>query len=187
MRRLALAAALLLLPLAAAAHLKVGPGSVGIPTGGGAPGTSVVLCQSAVQVPLITITTEAILGTCTIPAGVMGANGSVSVNAVFSNNNSGNNKTFRVRFGGIGGTLYAQTAQSTNISTKLINVIISNRNATNSQVGFATAAAFGSTAAVVTGAIDTTAAVDIVLTGQLANSADNAALESYVVTMARGN
>lgn len=62
------------------------------------------------------------------------------------------------------------------------------RNATNSQVGgptgndgFTTA-----TTAVVTAAIDTTAAVNIVLTAQLASAGETITLESYTVDVIRG-
>lgn len=146
----------------------------------------IVLARSAVQAPPgghTGNTTETALATITVPANVMGLDGSLCIGALFSNNNSGNNKTARIRYSAIGGTNYGQVSQTTNLSHRFINARISNRNAANSQVGYLGTGSFVSASAVVTSAVDTTASTTVVISGQLANSADNIALEQYQVVL----
>ena len=146
------------------------------------------LAHSAVAVSHTGDTNETTLATVTVPANAMGPNGYVEIEAIYSNNNSGNNKTPRIRFGGDAGTLYYAVAQTTNINMQTL-VRISNVNAANSQKGHtsATAVAYGATTgALTTSAVDTTAAVDIKLRGILANSGDTIALERYIVRVFYG-
>lgn len=140
------------------------------------------LARSAVQVPLTGTTVETALATVSVPANAMGANGILRITPLVSNNNSAGTKTTRVRFGGLAGTIYQSSAATTTLSTRL-QCQIHNRNATNSQVGASTAiTGFGVAAgAPVTSALDTTAAQDIVISGQLSNGADNMALEAYLI------
>lgn len=151
------------------------------------PVNSIVLGRSAVQSPAgghTGNTTETAFATITVPANVMALNGTLAVSAVWSNNNSGNNKTARIRYSTIAGTVYGQSSQTTNLTSRWIDLRISNRNATNSQVGYAvTPTAFSASTAAVTSAIDTTASTTVVLTGALANAGDNIALEQYQVVL----
>ena len=64
----------------------------------------VTLGTSAVQVATGAVTTEEVLATITIPAGIMGLNGRLRFSADGALTSSGNTKTIRVRFGGIGGS-----------------------------------------------------------------------------------
>lgn len=169
-------------PVAAQTVTYSGPGS-----GPSGAGPAVVLCQSAVAVAHTGDTNETALATCTIPANAMGPNGAVSISALWSNNNSGNNKTARVRYSTISGTTHVQTTQTTNLSNRWVNSRISNRNATNSQVGFVGGNALFAASAIVTSAVDTTVVTTVVLTGQLANSGDTITLESYVIELVWGN
>ena len=141
-----------------------------------------LLAASAVAVPLTGSTSETALATISVPANLLGPNGRLRVTYVASNNNNGNSKYIRLRLGGIAGTLFMTSANTTSI-TMSGQVVIANRNAANSQVGFG--GLFGgygaSGTAVVTAAIDTSAAVDLVLSGQLANSGDSLTLEHYSV------
>lgn len=133
-------------------------------------------------------TSETTLKTIQIPAGSMGANGSINIMQLVTYTNNANNKTFRTRFGGAGGTIYNGMVVTTT-ATGLYQTQIGNRNATNSQIGFASGVGAGTTGAswgftsgaTVTSAVDTTANVDVVLTAQLANSADTASVEGYIV------
>lgn len=144
-----------------------------------------VLGQSSVAVSCGADTTEDALATVTIPAGAMGANGRLRITTVWTMTNSANNKTMRVRLGGIAGTIYmtsTQTAQATLRDQREI----SNRNAQNSQVGAmsGTSGGFGlSTSAVVTSAVDTTADTTVVVTGQKASAGEALTLESYMVEL----
>jgi hypothetical protein len=140
-----------------------------------------VLAQSAVSVSHTGDLLEITLATITVPAGAMGANGCVIVEAQFSYPNSANVKTLRIKFGG---TTVANTAPTSSLQTNFRSRI-QNRNATNSQVAVNVgAASYGnSTGAIVTSAINTTAAVNITITVQLASAAETVVLESYLVIL----
>lgn len=144
--------------------------------------------QSAVQVPHTGNTAETTLATIQVPANAMGPNGRVRVTVLWSMTSSANNKTIRVRFGGTSGTIYQQQQLTTNQINRL-QAEWANRNATNSQVGGPAGASSGwggSSAAIVTSAVDTTANADIVISGQLANSGETIALEHYLVEIFPG-
>lgn len=141
------------------------------------------LDKDGTQRSLTGSTTETTLDTVTIPAGTLGANGVVEIIALWTLTNNANNKTPIIRFGGVSGTQYLAPVLTTT-ATFRSHVTIQNRNATNSQIGMnpATGTAFGTTTlAPQTSAVDTTAAVDIVFRGLLANAADSIALESMLV------
>lgn len=127
-------------------------------------------------------TAETTLATITIPAGMMGANGCVGVEALWSFSGAGGNRTPRIRFGGQ--QAYSVAATSTQLSGVIRRDIL-NRNAANSQVTASLSASggpYGTVADVVrVFAVDTSAAVDITLTIALANAADSAILEAYQV------
>lgn len=128
-------------------------------------------------------TTENILATVSIPAGAMGPNGFIEVVSLWSHTNSANIKTPRVRLGGIAGFAFINPSISTSASSQLY-CILRNRNSVASQVAHApsTTTMFGSTSsAVVTGAIDTSAAQDLVFTAQLALGTETLGLEAYIV------
>lgn len=148
-----------------------------------------ILAASAVKATHTGSTSETVLTTVSIPANAMGANGQVRVTSLFSNNNSVTAKTFRVRFGasgaGVGGTVFNSAANTTNLSYRA-NGTICNRNATNSQLLSINGAAGGwgvGAGAFSTTAVDTTAETEIALTVQLADGADTASLEGYLVEL----
>lgn len=129
-------------------------------------------------------TNETVLKTITVPAGAMGPNGILRILSVWAFSGT-NTKTARVRFNGIGGTVYAAQAPTTQVSA-LLETIISNRNAANSQVGAGSGGTGGfgiQAGALITSAIDTTGAVDIVLTGQLTNTGETISVEAYHVEL----
>ena len=129
-------------------------------------------------------TTETTLATIEIPAGAMGANGILRVTTLWTTTNSANNKTQRVK---LDGTAFLAFVATTQLSHRHVT-IIQNRNSASSQVG-ATAAvanAFDASAsAVTTGAIDTTLAKNLTITGQLANAGESITLESYIVELVK--
>jgi hypothetical protein len=152
-------------------------------------GVAYVLAQSAVSVANTAVTTEEILATITVPANEMGPNGVIEIWAAWSNNNNGNSKTFRIRVGGIGGTAIFNTSNTTNITlmrpTHWMNVNSASSQRTSSALGQGggTGASGG---ALITTAVATTAAVDIVITGQKAVAGDTLSLDFYQVTVCYG-
>lgn len=141
----------------------------------------VQIFQSAVAVSHTGDTNETTLATITIPAGAMGANGSVEIICNWTYTSSANAKRLRIRFGGT--ALF--DSSPTNTSTFRSFTIIANRNSASSQVGSAAShGVFGSVAsASVTSAIDTTAAVDITITATHSLASEIIRLESYIVKL----
>lgn len=152
-----------------------------------------VVAKSAVAVSVGAVTTETVLATIAIPAGAIGPNGFVRFKCAFSNNNSGNNKTFKAYFGasgaGTGGTQLWTVVHTTNVSVIYVGGV-ANRNSASSQVSATnpvSATGLGSAAsALATSTVDTTAASEIVLTGTKANSGDTLTLEFYEVDIVYG-
>lgn len=140
----------------------------------------VTVAASAVAVTAPLDTVENALATVTVAANG-GVNAIWRVRSVWTLSGVGN-KVLRVRAGGIGGTAYLSTTQTTNV-TIVDEREIRNRNAANSQVGkSASLVAFGgTTAGIVTSAVDTTATWDIVFTAQKTTGAEAVVLESYQV------
>lgn len=144
-----------------------------------------VLGASAVAVSHTGNTNETALATVALPAGSMGANGLLRVTSLFTVTNSANNKTLRTRLGGISGTAFQSLTLTTN-ETNMSQRLIQNRNSQSSQVGSAAAVggSFGNSSnSVVTGAIDTASAQDVVISGQLANSGETITLQSYLIEL----
>jgi hypothetical protein len=146
-----------------------------------------VLASSGVAVPHTGNTNETALLTLSIPAGSMGANGWIQISSTWGFAGANNNRTPRIRLGGIGGTAFMAVAHASTILSFSDIRRIHNRHATNSQAGHNLASASGgvgaSSGAIITGALDTTTALDLVLSGQLTNGSDTIILESYVVEL----
>ena len=143
-----------------------------------------ILGASAVAVSGPADTNENILATITVPAGAMGLNGILRVTTLWTVTNSGNLKTLRARLGGIGGTDYMTIGLTAALSHHHV-VMIRNRGAANSQIGFTPSSIpFNtSTGANITSAIDTSAAQTFVITGQKASAGETITLESYLVEL----
>lgn len=148
------------------------------------PSATRILGSSAVAVSGAADTAENILATVTIPAGAMGLNGILRIYHNWTYTNSANNKTPRVRLGGIGGTVYASDVFTTTATWNDFRVI-QNRGAANSQVGSKSSSGIfaSSTAAAITSAIDTSAATTLVFTAQKATGAETMTLEQYMVEL----
>jgi hypothetical protein len=156
--------------------------------------TAYVLAKSAVAASNTAVTTEEALATITIPANAMGPNGFLRIFTAWTFTNSANTKTFRVRLGGISGTVFWQAAISTqNVFRDIF--LIANRNATNSQVGSHIVAAetagglgqLGGGNLYQTGTIDTSASTTLVITGQKGSSGETLTLEMYFVELFYGS
>lgn len=140
------------------------------------PGVSRALYADHVAASHTGNTSETTLKTYSIPANSLGANGWIEVylNAG-PHTNSANAKTYRVKYGG---TSFAALAATTSVTGKFI-IRISNMNVTNAQNSGTSSAGISSgfsTNAALTGTIDTTAAQDLTITGQLANSGESIAV-----------
>lgn len=144
-------------------------------------GVPYLLAQSAVASPVTGTTSETTLATITVPANALGPNGRVIVTAFFSMTNSANTKTLRMRWGGISGSVMTSSGLTTSATWRTEGEV-ANRNATNSQVTGPNNAAsvYNQTpTAITTASIDTTASVDIVITGTLTNTGETITLEYY--------
>lgn len=143
-----------------------------------------LLAASAVAASITGTLTETALATIPIPAGVLGLNGGIEIRSVWSTTNSANSKTMRTRLGGIGGSQFMTLAVTTSATTS-DERRIRNRNSASSQIGSAPAGTTGYLAntanTLPTGAVNTAAAVDLVLSAQLANTGETITLESYEV------
>lgn len=121
--------------------------------------------------------------TVPLPADMPGPHGTVRLETFWSYTNSGNIKTLRVRFGGTSGTSF-QLPQPTTTATAQILCIIRNAASKSAQIGFAPSSSNAfvtSTSAITTAAIDTSAAQDILIGGQLSNVGEFIKLEAYRV------
>lgn len=144
-----------------------------------------VLGASAVAVSHTGSTDETVFATVSIAAGAMSANAILRITTLWSYTNSANNKTGRIRLGGVSGTQFLSVAHTTSASFS-DSRLIRNRGATNSQVCTASASvsSAGTTGlAVTTGTVDMSVAQDLVLSGQLALGTETITLEGYLVEL----
>lgn len=133
--------------------------------------------------PLTGTTSKTTLVTVAVPAGLMGTNGKLRIQTLWSFTNSANNKILNVDFGGTSFT----TATATTTATGQIMTIIQNNNATGSQNAFASSASFGlATNSINGGSVDTTAAQNITIAGTLANSGETITLRGYSIEFLPG-
>ena len=142
-----------------------------------------VLAASAVAVSHTGNTNETVLATIPIPAGAIGPNGVLRVTSQWSYTNSANNKTLKVRLGGISGSIFFDTQQTTTAAYVDMGRLIHNVNSAAAQKsrGASVTGAGSTGTAHITRTVDTTVALDLVLTGQVANTGETVTLESYVV------
>lgn len=150
-------------------------------------GATRTIALAAPGASLTGTTAETTLATITIPAGVMGPNGQVEVEVLFTVTGSTNAKTPRVKFGGTAFYAPAITAAATLSVSGLVR--ISNKASVSSQIGFSAAANAGfggGTTASVTAAVNTASTITLLITGQLASSGETMVLESYAVRSTYG-
>lgn len=144
-----------------------------------------VLQASAVAIPHTGTTAETVLATINVPAGAMGTNGMLRISADWTMTNSANDKTLRIRLGGIGGTALTGTAFTT-VPNAFHRMIIANRNAANSQIATTDrnrATDVVSSYEIATAAINTAVAQTLVITGQLETAGETITLEHYLVEL----
>lgn len=145
-----------------------------------------VLARSSEQATAPANTSENILASITVPAGLMGDSGTIALtDSVWSCTSSANNKNIRARLGGVSGTLFGPAVTMTNVTSGRLMCNISNRGTSNANIGTSISSRgidnLLNTIAPVTGTVDTSVAQTLVLTGQKASSGESLALESYTV------
>ncbi len=141
------------------------------------------IAQSGAAVSHTGTTSETTIATIAIPANVMGSNGKVRIEALFSY--SGGLGTWRPRFKFGGTTFHEQAAFSSGGLSARLDSQFTNANATNAQVAAALIQAnFASNAnAYTTMAIDTTSSQNLTITMELGNAGDTVVLRSYTVEL----
>lgn len=150
--------------------------------------TPYVVMQSGVAVSVAADTNENATDTITLPA--MGANSTVRVKFAFAYTSSTNAKTVRVRLGGIGGSVLFTGASVNSTSGQYDEMILQNRNATNSQ-GASVMAAHTNSGGTLTGvsqtsAIETNAGTTLVVTCQKATAGEACTRERITVEYLHG-
>lgn len=153
-----------------------------VQSGGG--GASTLIAMSAVAASAPADTNENIVATITIPANTLLANGCLRWRALLSENNNANNKTWNVRLGGIGGTVYF-TRNGLNTTGMTVDGFICNRNSASSQIGSLTSGMTHTgtvfTGAPVTSSVNTASSTTLVITATKATAGDTMTVESYLV------
>lgn len=129
-------------------------------------------------------TSATTLKTVSIPAGMMGPNGSLLVFTIHTCTNDASNKTVTTNLGGAGGDLAGdnRTVTTTGVMSKWW--IIGNENSASNQIAFQSNSSqgLGNATGEATPAQDTSSAVDLAFRCQLADGTDFVTLE-YVLVM----
>lgn len=151
------------------------------------------LCQTNTAVTHTGDTTETVLATCTIAANTLGANGSLRVSwAGGITPQNTDTKTWTMRFGpnnSSADTSLCATASSgaTTFGVAVNGFILSNRNATGSQIanvisaGVCAPPATITTPGYATASVDTTAQTFLTVTGKLGTTTDTISTEMFAV------
>lgn len=145
-----------------------------------------ILAKSAVAASCPADTNENVLATVTVPANAMGPNGWVRITSLWAANNNANGKSIRVRWGGVGGSALISLGLGSNASA-YSQIVVANRNATNSQIANAANGVPGVFGNVNNApAVDTTQSFTIVFTGQKTVAGDTITLDGYLVELMYG-
>lgn len=138
-----------------------------------------IVAQSAVPISLTGTLVETTLASITIPGGMIGANGSLRITALWSCTNNANAKDMKTKFSGNNLLWLGVTATASAHEM----VIMRNRGAANSQVAYTgTQVPFGvNTGANQTYSVNTAVDQTLSFVGQLANAADTITLEGYTI------
>lgn len=145
-----------------------------------------VLAASSAAVSCAADTNENTLASITVPPSALGINGILRITTQWTFTGSTNSKTWRVKFG----SMSVQDNGTTSASVTSLRCMSEVRNvdAANSQKGSSytlTVAGSVPATAPTTAAIDTTAAVTLLITGQKATAGETLTLDSYTVEIIR--
>jgi hypothetical protein len=142
-----------------------------------------VLSSYAVAVSCVSTGTDETLASFVIPAGILGPNSILQITPLWTFPSTGNNKTIKVKVGGI--TIYSATRTTSTKEAPL--VVLANRNSLTSQIvpydsNYFTAGS----SSVLTTSIDMSNAVTVELVAQRANASETLSLEYYCALHFRG-
>lgn len=142
------------------------------------------VAQSGAPVSLTGSTTKTTLATIAIPAGTIGPNGSVEIDVIFTGTSSANNKSLSIDFGGT--TLWGAVVTTSPAIRATASIF--NTNSASAQTALSTLSGTGAggLGTVLTSTINTGSAVNITLTGTLANASETITLLHYLVRVTYG-
>lgn len=151
---------------------------------------SCLLFQMAVSVSVSATTSEEVLFSGTLPAGIMGINGALRCSPIFTVTNSANTKTLRIRTGStaLGGSAWAANSITTQASQESIPIVWRNRGAVNSQITYVAATGHittQSSTANTTHTEDTSVAMTFAITGQKVSAGETITLEGFTLELLR--
>lgn len=129
-------------------------------------------------------TSEATLRTLRIPGGALGANGQLTIDALYSATGSAGNKNVRARLVNGSGTTICSRVMSASQSGYRVNINIGNSGSVSAQSAFSTGGDFGAATSNVSATVNTASAWNILLIGSVAASPDTATLERVSVKLA---
>lgn len=128
-----------------------------------------ILYNLATPIVLTGTTAQTTLLTITIPAALMGSIGRLNLLSFFALTNNANNKTLRAGIGANNiNVAGAASMAATGFNFWLLNLNSATAQRNNSSTLFA---------------IDTTASMDLIITGQLANAADSITLNTLTLEL----
>lgn len=152
------------------------------------PPVFVLMAKSNVPSSITGTLTETVLATINLPANTIGANGQGRIRTYWTNTNSANAKTLKIKFGTTGISSTSISASSiTTFGAEMITADIQNLNATNSQNTYSEGSRGTDglvTTSFATSAIDTTVSENFYITGTLANTGELITLTGYSVEYA---
>lgn len=135
--------------------------------------------NNTTPVSLTGTTAETTMLTIPVKGGLIGANGVLAIQPLWSNTNNANNKTLRIKLGAT--TCYSYGAANLSHQDAYINV----RNIGSESSQKTTSGMSGGTGGTVNNynstSTDTSVDFNIVVTGQLANSADTMAIQAFLI------
>ncbi len=138
-----------------------------------------VLAQSGVAASWTGTTDEVALATVNVPGGLLGLNSAIRVKVVFTTTNSANNKTLRVRYGGI--LMGGQTV--TTVASSNFEWVIRARGVRNSQVSFPQPAAQTTALSPITSSINSDSDQPLVISCSVALSSESCGMEGYTIEL----
>lgn len=128
----------------------------------------------------LTVTTLAVnLATITIPAGLLGANGKLKIYPLWATTNNANVKTLRATLGG--STCTTMISQSVPNNSGLVIIRNTNNEAAQKCSSGLVAGIGSSSGSIASPTVDTSAATNITISGQLAVGTDTLTLEDLFV------
>lgn len=148
-----------------------------------------LIYRNASPAVLTSTTNETVLASCILPAGIMGPNGILHINAIYENSASANNKIGTIRIG----TSFAQSQIYYNAGSTTVRAVraacrIYNRNNEASQVGgvlnsFGGIGGTTGSTDIRTSSYNTADELLIMFSGTLANAADSITLHAFDVSV----